>query len=335
MKKKTSQNILIFGAGILQRQLAALVVEMDGVRRSRDIEYIHRMRVATRRLRAALGLFGPHIAGKRADFWFRRIRRLTRALGEARDADVQIEHLDELQAALNYPLRSGVRRLLLRIRQQRRALQSKVLEALADFEQTKIIEEMAQKLAPLDIFRNLLDTKDVDLLRMGADAINAKLDELLAFSEIVDQPEKIAELHAMRIAAKHLRYTAEFFAPLYENELKPHIKALRTAQDSLGSIHDCDVWIAYMPQFMQEERQRTIDYFGTSRPYKRLEPGLIHYQHLREQERQKLFTEFNALWHDWEQQKLWADLVDTIQFALAPLPAPEPQPIPEDTEEGM
>src|SRR5512136_1233420 len=97
MKTKVNMNIKIYGAGVLLGQLAALVQEIDGVRRARDIEYIHRMRVATRRLRSALPLFGEQITEKRSIFWFKRIRKLTRALGEARDTDVQIQHLDELQ----------------------------------------------------------------------------------------------------------------------------------------------------------------------------------------------------------------------------------------------
>lgn len=334
MKTKDNPTIQIFGASHLQRQLTALVQEIDGVRRSRDIEYIHRMRVATRRLRSGLALFGAHIAEKRSLIWFRRIRKLTRALGEARDTDVQIAHLDELQQSLDPPYRSGVRRLLLRMKQRRRDLQSKVLEALTDFEQSGIITEMAQRLAPLDIYRDTLDLHDVELLRFAGDAITARLDEFLAFAEIVDQPERVEELHAMRIAAKHLRYTAEFFAPLYENELKGHLKALRFAQDTLGAIHDCDVWIAYLPQFIEEERQRTIDYFGYSRPFKRLEPGLVYYQQLRGEERRKLFEEFNATWHEWQQQGLWADLLDTVQFALAPQLNPAPQQ-PEDTPEEI
>jgi CHAD domain-containing protein len=335
MKSKANQNIQIFGASIMHRQLTALVQEINGVRRSRDIEYIHRMRVATRRLRSALPLFGILIAEKKWSYWFRRIRGLTRALGEARDADVQIEHLDELQQTLTIPVRAGVRRLMLRIKQKRRALQVNVLDALSDFEQSKIVEDMAQRFAPLDIYRDTIDKKDVELLRLAADAINEKLKEFLAFSEIVDKPERIEELHAMRIAAKHLRYTIEFFAPLYENELKPHLKALREAQELLGSIHDCDVWIAYLPQFMQEERQRTVEYFGYARPYKRLEPGLLYYQQLRSEERENLFLQFNKNWKEWEEKRTWADLLDTIQFALAPQTTPETQPAVQDVEKNV
>ncbi len=333
MKNKANLTIQIYGASILQRQLAALVQEVDGVRRSRDIEYIHRMRVATRRLRSGLALFGAQLAAKRSEFWFRRIRKLTRALGEARDADVQIAHLDELQQTLGAPYRSGVRRLLLRLKQKRRALQGEVLQALTDLEQSKIVEEMAQRFAPLEIYRETLDLHDLDLLRFAGDAITARLNEFLAFAEVVDQPERVEELHAMRITAKHLRYTAEFFAPLYENELKPQLKALRLSQDTLGAIHDCDVWTAYLPQFIEEERRRTLDYFGYTRPFRRLEPGLLYYQQLRGEERQALFQQYNVAWHEWQQQGLWQDLLDTVQFALAPLTGPAPEPPIEDAEE--
>ena len=50
-------------------------------------------------------------------------------------------------------------------------------------------------------------------------AINEKLTNFLSYETFVHIPEKKLELHAMRIAAKHLRYTMEIFAPLFPGEL--------------------------------------------------------------------------------------------------------------------
>ncbi|MEW6504607.1 MAG: CHAD domain-containing protein [Chloroflexota bacterium] len=307
-KSPPISNVQIFGATIILRQLSAMVSEIEGVKKAEDIEAVHRMRVATRRLRSALPIFGPFLAPRRHENWRKRIRAITRALGAARDTDVQIEHLNDLVSQLTPPERAGVRRLLLRLRQRRREMQKDVLKALRRLEKDNLVTEITRKLAPLEIFKDQLDLSDPGLHKLADEQIQAKLDEFLAFEPYVTQPECVTELHAMRIAGKHLRYTLEFFAPLFEDELKPFIKSLRQCQDLLGAIHDADVWTAYLPHFIEEERQRTIEYFGHIRPFKRLLPGLVYYQNLREKERQELYQQFVHSWQEWQAENVWENL---------------------------
>ncbi|MHB8053394.1 MAG: CHAD domain-containing protein, partial [Methanoregula sp.] len=73
--------------------LDAFTCEIAGVKEAQDIEYIHRMRVASRRLRAALPLFRTCFPDKQYMKWMKEITKITRALGDARDADVQIVFL--------------------------------------------------------------------------------------------------------------------------------------------------------------------------------------------------------------------------------------------------
>ncbi|MHB0924308.1 MAG: CHAD domain-containing protein [Bellilinea sp.] len=330
MGKKANINLQIFGAGILMTHLTALVQESDGVRAGKDIEAVHRMRVASRRLRATLPLFGPHLAGKRHLLWIKSVRSITRALGEARDSDVQIDHVNRFLETLQPPNRAGVRRLLLRLRQQRLALQPKVLKALDKFEKSGLVSEMAQKLAPFDIYRDRLDSNDPVLIEMADQAIRTRLGEFLAFDEIVPQPDKVQELHAMRIAAKRLRYTLETFAPLFEDGLKTTIKSMRASQDMLGEIHDSDVWDVTMQEFMDEERLRTIEYFGTARPYKRLAPGLLLYQEARRSERNSIYEIFTQSWEQWKNEGLWDDLTALLDARLASVAVSEEpdEPVP-------
>src|SRR5512145_2616192 len=75
--------------------LEAFTREIHGVKEGQDIEYIHRMRVASRRLRAALPLFRICFPRKQYLRWMQELTKITRALGEARDADVQIASLEK------------------------------------------------------------------------------------------------------------------------------------------------------------------------------------------------------------------------------------------------
>ena len=322
MKNKPNPNLQIYGAATMMTHLTALVQEMEGVRLARDIEAVHRMRVASRRLRATLPLFGQQLAGKRHLVWIKTMRGITRALGAARDSDVQIEHVTQFLEPLQPPNRSGMRRLLLRLRQQRLALQPQVMKELNKFEKSGVVAEIAQKLAPFDIYRDRLDVDDPGLLKLADQAIRARLDDFLDFDAIVDQPERIEELHAMRISAKRLRYTLETFAPLFEDGLKNYLKAMRSAQDMLGAIHDCDVWAVYIPQFMGEERLRTAEYFGSIRTFKRLVPGLSLYQDARRSERESVYAAFRETWAGWKSEGLWESLTAILAARLTPVVEP-------------
>lgn len=92
-KEKNDEGFCLFGAETLRKLTEDLVAEADGVRHSDDIEYIHRMRVASRRIRAALPLFAPCFSESMYKNTYKGVRSITRSLGAARDLDVQIDFL--------------------------------------------------------------------------------------------------------------------------------------------------------------------------------------------------------------------------------------------------
>lgn len=312
MKTKTDLSIQEFGAGGLLKSLSALEQEFEGVRKGEDIEAIHRMRVASRRLRAALPLFGPVLAQKKYEGWIGHIRGLTKALGDARDSDVQIDHLRDYFVALPPgPTRPGARRLLLRLRQRRQKLQQAVDKALDDVVKSNVLMDMERKLRP--ILDGVESTpRSEALCRLAWDSIREKLQLFLYYEPFIQQPEDKEELHAMRIAAKHLRYTMEIFSPLYQSELKPYLKAMRQVQEMLGDIHDCDVWMVYLPEFQERERVRTLRYFGNERPFRRLLPGLEAYFTDRSTARDQTYSEFLEKWQEWRQDGLWDQLINEV-----------------------
>ena len=111
------------GARTLLHYLHDLMAATPQVRQLEDRECVHRVRVASRRLRSFLPLFALCLSRKTCDRWRKQLRRLTRALGEVRDIDVQIacvQHVLEHQASLEE--RPGLERLLLRWRTPRTPL---------------------------------------------------------------------------------------------------------------------------------------------------------------------------------------------------------------------
>jgi len=81
--------------------LDEIVEHWEGVRGGQDVEALHDMRVATRRLRASLSVFQSAFPSRPFEKFERKISYLTDALGDARDTDVFIEFLKKYVAGLS------------------------------------------------------------------------------------------------------------------------------------------------------------------------------------------------------------------------------------------
>ncbi|HTP09214.1 MAG TPA: CHAD domain-containing protein [Anaerolineae bacterium] len=325
---ETLDSYYLFGLEALQERLPALAKEIDGVRAADDIEYVHRMRVASRRIRNALALFGDELPRKHYAAWRDEMRRVTKALGAARDTDVQLALVQEfLQQDTDDLQQVGIERLLLRLRQQRVRLQGKVVKALDRLEDKRILAEMNDTLQELLVHARVyeIETLPADLFRRANEAIRLRLEEFLAFTPHVAHPERVTELHQMRIAAKHLRYTLEVFEPLYERALRKPIKIVKEIQGLLGEVHDCDVWLSYVPQFIEEERARTLTYFGEAVPAQAFLPGLHALEENRREQRLHSYYIFRRFWELTQEKGIWDHLRDAVT------PAQE-KPVPETDE---
>jgi CHAD domain-containing protein len=99
----------------------------EGVLDTRDIERVHDMRVASRRLRAVLEIFAPCFPQSEFKGVLRDVKQLADALGERRDPDVHIDALQTFSKALTAANKPGVARLV----EEQRARQTRGNEALA------------------------------------------------------------------------------------------------------------------------------------------------------------------------------------------------------------
>jgi CHAD domain-containing protein len=319
MGHKPDKAVCIYGAGLLLKHLQALNTEIDGVRRAEDIECIHRMRVASRRLRSALSLFDACLPASKKDAWIKEVQKITRALGAARDLDVQIDLLETFYKNLSDPkCRPGIRRLILRLTQKRSKLQARVMQSLDELDASQFIPKLVSRLLPYDEQRETVYLYSPALYTLSFNANSTLLDHLLTFDAVVGKPEEVEALHAMRITAKKVRYTLEAFAPLYENELKEPVGTMRKIQDTLGDIHDCDVWATFLPGFIEKETQRTQAYYGHTRLMKQLIPGLLLFQQDRLQKRAQDFDDFTSYWQTLKDGGSWPALRQLLQAPASP-----------------
>jgi CHAD domain-containing protein len=275
------------------------------------------MRVASRRLRAAQAVFDPLLFRKRSEPWETGIKKVTRSLGAARDLDIQIETIRRFRLMVEDPrCQPGANRLFLRLLQTRVSAQKKVIRVVKEFSSDKVIKQFESRLQKLAPAEGYTPTPDPLLLKLSAESALQKLDILLGFQPFVDHPESILELHDMRIAAKRLRYTLELFAPLYKDGFKSWLKSLKEIQDLLGYMHDCDVWIEFIPEFVEDEKKLTKDYFGNLTGFKKILPGIEVFLENRGSDRKRRFQEFNLVWHRLEGKSTWEKLRDRLEKNL-------------------
>jgi CHAD domain-containing protein len=105
-------------ARIVAVRAAELIEHAQGVLDTGDIERVHDMRVATRRLRAALEIFEPCFPAQEYGQALGEVKRLADALGERRDRDVAIATLHVFNDQMPAPDRRGVASLIEQLRDE-------------------------------------------------------------------------------------------------------------------------------------------------------------------------------------------------------------------------
>jgi CHAD domain-containing protein len=209
---------------------------------------------------------------------------------------------------------AGVERLLLRLEQRRQALQGPVVKALERFAARQLAEEMEERLMQVVSQSEAygVDGPGRRVYRQTRKGILKRLNAFVAYAPYVAQPECVKELHAMRLAAKRLRYLMQALAPLYPDALAAPVQAARLCQTRLGDIHDGDVWIDTLPRFLEEEQARTLAYFGSTAPFEPLRAGILALHHNRQQQRVQDYQEFVTLWEQLQAQGVWEGLRQTL-----------------------
>jgi hypothetical protein len=122
-------NFVQIGRQLIIERAQKMLEWRDEVLRNEDPEAVHKMRVATRRLRAALDAYASLCDPKALRKGYRSVKKLADALGDVRDVDVLIQHLQEQLAQIGDERREGIRWFIARLKDYRQQQQG-VLESL-------------------------------------------------------------------------------------------------------------------------------------------------------------------------------------------------------------
>jgi CHAD domain-containing protein len=237
---------------ILGQLLTILCANVDGVIDDIDVEFLHDLRVATRRTRSALAQIKGVLPKSALDTFVPEFKWLGTVTNPCRDFDVfQLEmngfrgqlgtavgDLDPLQSLLEHARADAHLRVTTALRTPR-------FRRLLDGWQAFLESPAAEDAEPPNAGRPVGD--------LAAERI------LKAYKRVVKRGSKLSgdppaeALHRLRIDAKKLRYLLEFFASLYPPKTVGRlVKELKQLQDILGGFNDMEVQQAQLTEFARE-----------------------------------------------------------------------------------
>jgi len=286
----------LYARAKLYEHLRCLMKEEGLVRKGADGEALHRMRVSSRRLRAALRVFQGVFPRKKSLKWNKRIRKIGRALGEGRELDILIGLFQGLKEKIENPVHiSAIEEIIKFLQRGRKNAQERIVGVLEDLKTQK-------KLRDLQGFIKELSNKghgsiDDDFTCRKKVMISKRLGRLLKYKPYVYHPQEIKKLHLMRISAKNLRYTLEIFRAFYGVKVEEAIRGSKAIQDVLGDLHEFDVCLDLLEE-LAAGHKKDKDF---------LESVAYLKSRIRSSRRQA-YEKFVKIWERWEKEDVWGKL---------------------------
>jgi CHAD domain-containing protein len=234
---------------VLRRHFAALLAHEPGTRLGDDSEELHDMRVASRRLRAALSLFADVLPESVLQVR-EELRWVGETLGSVRDLDVQVEQLDEWLGAVPEADREALAELRSLLVRQRSAARAAMLEALDSRRYEAFAGRFGRVLRARPQRR--ADPGSAPARAVAPDLIERRFRSVRKAAGAIGPESPPADYHRLRIRGKRLRYALEFLGDLYPGHTQPLIRRLVALQDLLGEHQDAEVAIARLRGLVRE-----------------------------------------------------------------------------------
>ena len=231
---------------VLRKQFGVFRVNEPGTRLGDDIEALHDMRVATRRLRAAMAAFRPFLPQRMLAFrdefgW------IAAALGEVRDLDVQLERMEEWRASFPEDRAHALDAIEEILVSRRNAARKRMLAALDSRRYERLLTrfEAALKFGPPRTFV----PGRTPILAVAPDLVEKRYRTVRKAGDRIKRGSPPDAYHLLRIDAKKLRYALEFVGNgIYGKPALEFSARVTAMQDVLGLHQD-----AYVAMDMLQE----------------------------------------------------------------------------------
>ena len=251
--KLTSDTPVTEAAGLLIALQSKGVWQCRKAVEAGDVEGVHDMRVAAKRLRETLRIFKPVLpkAGKRC---IADVDELNDALGQVRDSDVLMINVRALASEVP-DNNDALQGLLERLASEREPQFSALKTALA--------EHMDARDTPVELralSKRLRAASDngatLRVAKFAHAAIFQRLIPVFSDNAAAKRPRNAAEFHALRVKVKRLKYAVEPFLRTLPAGIGPLYQQIAELQELMGIVHDDDVLIATIKGFVAESKPR-------------------------------------------------------------------------------
>jgi len=233
--------------------LKTLEVNLDGVLKDLDAEFLHEFRVAGRRARSALSQIKGVFPEPSVTWFGEEFRWLTTRTGPTRDMDVYLLKIPAYQDALPEGVRDELVPLVSFLEKKKRQRHRRLVRSLTSARYTRLtdswfefLQEPKQEVTPTP-------NAGRPIAAVARERILKAFHKILKKGAMIGWNTPAEALHRLRIDCKKLRYLLSFFQSLFPPEaVDPLIKELKLLQDNLGDFNDLQVQSAALRAFAQE-----------------------------------------------------------------------------------
>jgi CHAD domain-containing protein len=283
-----------------------------GTRLGEDIEALHDMRVATRRMRAAYRIFEAYFDPKALKPFNKSLRRTGATLGAVRDLDVLLEAAETYQAALPEEAGAALAPLLDDWRARREVARRQLLDYLDSGAYRRFVTDFEVFLAtPGAGARPIPPGEPIpyQVCHVAPRLVIERYETVRAYEPVLRDGAPLTSYHMLRIDCKRLRYVLEFFKEVLGPEAAGVIKQVTAMQDVLGALQDAHVAEGLIQAFLDEQHNK--------RKKAALAPlaGVTRYFEVQRAAQQELLAQFSAPWAE----LLGADFRRSLALAVAAL----------------
>lgn len=296
-----------------------LLVHEPGTRRGEDIEALHDMRVATRRMRVAVRVFAKYLDSEATRSFKAELKRAGGVLGAARDLDVFWEKAARYQGTFPEGERPDLSPLRAAWEAARRRAQEQMLSYLDGSSYQHFKEAFGAYLqTPWPDVSPSLNGKGEPIphrVRHVAPALITRcLADLRAYDEWFQVPDvPLQRYHRLRITSKRLRYTLEYFREVLGPGAQALINEIKQLQDHLGDLQDAVVAGNILRDFLTWGTWGHTESEIPPRPV--IAPGVAAYLTARQTELQRQIETFPELWGRYTSREFSLQVAD-VTFNL-------------------
>lgn len=289
---------------VFSQQFARVLALEKATRKGKDIEALHDMRVAVRRMRAAAKVFEAYLDSEKLEPHINGLRKTLGAVGDVRDLDVFQEKAEEYIKKLPPEHEHDLDLLFVVLAEEQKKARENMITYFNSEKYSSFKKEFSDFLSVPETWAlPTTTTKDEALPHRVGDVLPsilyARFADIAAYSEWVKGPHvSVKRLHRLRIAAKGLRYTLEFFEDMIGEDAKIMVEELKNLQDHLGNLHDAVVAIDLLGSFLETGKWGSLEN-GKISGEKELSENtkkIESYLEYREKELQVLLNTFPEVW---------------------------------------